>query len=52
MQKAKTKSVKPRKNTIKRAMIVTKTVEPASKTLFPKKLKKVNDILSNAVFMK
>ena len=52
MQKTKVTAVKPQKGTIKKAIIITKTVEPAGKTLFPKKLKKVNAILSNTVFIK
>ena len=51
MQKTKTKAVKTKKSVINKAIIVTKTVEPEGKTLFPKKLKMVNAILSNTVFM-
>lgn len=51
MQKTKRKVVKPRKNERKKTVIVTKTEASAKKTLFPKKLEKINDILSRSTLM-
>jgi hypothetical protein len=51
MQKTKNKAAKPRKNSRKKTVIVTKTEISAKKTLFPKKLKKINDILSRSTLM-
>jgi len=52
MEKVKTQSVTKTKRKTNKVIVVTKTVEHNGKTLFPKKLKMVNDILSNTVFMK